>query len=514
MQVPPGGGRISVIILAVQIVYIEPHYYAVDRGTGVAMIRAEDKPERGVLVNFMRGSTAQKPGTVVPICWEMIHDYCRGLGEIPTHWDLAKLKHAAAFSSGGTPSKSVAEYWDGDVPWASSKDLKTETLSDTTDHITPTAVIDGASLIDPGALLVVVRGMILARDFPVAKTMVPMAINQDLKAIRPFDEWNVDYFANLLRASSGETFRRLDEAGHGTKALRMEAWTGMQLPRPPKAEQVVIGAFLDRETAKIDALVAEQERLVELLKEKRQAVISRAVTKGLEPDAPMKDSGIEWLGEIPAHWSMKRLKNVAASIEQGWSPQCESYPADLEHEWGVLKVGCVNSGELDPTENKTLPAELDPDPSLAINEGDVLISRANTRELVGRAACARESFPHLLLCDKLYRVRLLDTCTPAYLVRFLSSAAVRGQIELSATGASSSMQNIGQATILGMPMPLPPIQEQALIIEYLRCATRSLISLSAEAEQAIALLRERRSALITAAVTGQIDVRGVAPEPA
>ena len=84
MQVPPGGGRISVIILAVQIVYIEPHYYAVDRGTGVAMIRAEDKPERGVLVNFMRGSTAQKPGTVVPICWEMIHDYCRGLGEIPT----------------------------------------------------------------------------------------------------------------------------------------------------------------------------------------------------------------------------------------------------------------------------------------------------------------------------------------------------------------------------------------------------------------------------------------------
>src|SRR5208283_2094067 len=119
---------------------------------------------------------------------------------------------------------------------------------------------------------------------------------------------------------------------------------------------------LDRETEKIDGLVGEQRRLIEMLKEKRQAVISHAVTKGLNPHAPMKPSGIEWLGDVPEHWEVKPLKYSITKVEQGWSPQCESEPA-AENEWGVLKVGCGNRDKFDPTEQKSLPLDVAPMPN-------------------------------------------------------------------------------------------------------------------------------------------------------
>jgi type I restriction enzyme S subunit len=124
------------------------------------------------------------------------------------------------------------------------------------------------------------------------------------------------------------------------------------------------------------------------------------------PSLPMKDSGIDWLGKVPAHWDVKPVKSLIHSIEQGWSPQCEGYPAD-DGDWGVLKVGCVNGGRFDPDENKALPVNLEPIPSLGIAKGDILISRANTRELVGSAAVVEDNYPQLMLCDKLYRLKAI-----------------------------------------------------------------------------------------------------------
>lgn len=201
------------------------------------------------------------------------------LGEVPAHWDVVPLKYLVELRSGGTPSKDNLDYWDGDVPWASAKDLKVERLGSTTDCITQKAIDDGAaSLVRSGAVLVVVRGMILARTFPVVQTLVPMAINQDLKAVLPLDRLNASFLAWLLRGSAAESLQRLDEAGHGTKALRMDAWTSMQLPIPPQAEQIEIAEFLSRETARLDALCAEAARAIDLLKERRSALIAAAVT--------------------------------------------------------------------------------------------------------------------------------------------------------------------------------------------------------------------------------------------
>jgi len=201
------------------------------------------------------------------------------LGDTPAHWRVVPLKYLVSLRSGGTPSKESLDYWDGDVPWASAKDLKCEFLGDTTDHLTQLAVDSGAaSLLPAGVVLVVVRGMILARTFPVVETLVPMAINQDLKALLPNPGMHASYLAWLLRGTAAESLQRLDEAGHGTKALRMEAWTSLALPVPPKGEQHEIVEALLSKTKAIDDLVAECAVAIALLQERRSALISAAVT--------------------------------------------------------------------------------------------------------------------------------------------------------------------------------------------------------------------------------------------
>ncbi len=201
------------------------------------------------------------------------------LGEVPAHWNTTPLKYVVNLQSGGTPSKTNLAYWDGDVPWASSKDLKPESLSDTEDHITQKAIDDGAAeLVAAETLMIVVRGMILAHTFPVVKALVPMAINQDLKALTPTDRLAADFLAWSLRATSVETFRRIDEAGHGTKVLRMEAWTSIPLPIPPMDEQLKIVAIIVDKLTNLDTLTAEAQRAIDLLQERRTALISAAVT--------------------------------------------------------------------------------------------------------------------------------------------------------------------------------------------------------------------------------------------
>jgi type I restriction enzyme S subunit len=245
--------------------------------------------------------------------------------------------------------------------------------------------------------------------------------------------------------------------------------------------------------------------MIDLLHEKRQALISEAVTKGLDPDVPMKDSGIEWMDFIPNHWSLERLKYSTTRIEQGWSPQCESRPADPE-EWGVLKVGCVNGEDFNPEEQKALPSELRPIEAYEIKPGDILMSRGNTRELVGSAALVKKVRSRLLLCDLLYRFRSNRRAEPEFLVLSLRSPHVRFQIEREATGTSSSMKKVGQETIRELLVCLPPLDEQRETLQRLRPELDRIDSTIGVIQKQIDKLREYRKTLISAAVTGKIDV--------
>jgi len=292
------------------------------------------------------------------------------------------------------------------------------------------------------------------------------------------------------------------------QALRFSNFAQVPLPLLPVEEQQLIATFLDRETAKIDALIAEQEKLIGLLAQKRQATISHAVTKGLNPHAPMKESGLPWLGAVPAHWVICPLRRVVLAIEQGWSPECYAREAEAG-EWGVLKAGCLNGGVFRPSQNKALPPELTPETTYEVRAGDILMSRASgSPELVGSTALVNETRPGLMLSDKIFRLRLQDSMVPRYFVVALNSRALRVQIENALSGGNGMANNLPQSNLLTFSIPVPPTPEQEAVADFVEAEITKLDTLSAESERAIALLKERRATLIAAAVTGKIDVRG------
>lgn len=282
------------------------------------------------------------------------------------------------------------------------------------------------------------------------------------------------------------------------------------IPRPSLAEQQAIADLLDRETAQLDNLIAEKERLLKLLAEKRRALITRIVTYGLNPNTKLQDTGLSWLGRIPIHWRTIRLKFAISKIDQGWSPQCYNYPAE-EGQWGVLKTGCVNGGAFNPEENKTLPDNIEPPLEIEVNLGDVLMSRASgSTELIGSVALVNErSRARLLLSDKTYRIHLqADIVNPRFFVLLMGSAVLRCQIGAIISGAEGLANNIAQSDIRELLIILPPLDEQCDIAEYAESQIKKLDALRGETEQTINLLTERRAALIAAAITGHLSVEG------
>ncbi|HEY9278077.1 MAG TPA: restriction endonuclease subunit S [Methylotenera sp.] len=292
-------------------------------------------------------------------------------------------------------------------------------------------------------------------------------------------------------------------------AINWDILKSIGIAVPPQAEQKAILVFLDRETTKIDDLIAEQQRLIDLLKEKRQAVISHVVTKGLNPDVTMKDSGVAWLGDVPLGWTVASVRRVIQRIEQGWSPDCYSRPAEMD-EWGVVKSGCVNRGVFVEQENKALPETLDPIPEYEIHNGDVLMSRASgSPDLVGSAAYITATRQKLMLSDKIFRIHPINGVNRKFLVAVFNSRVMRSQIERAISGADGLANNLPQSSLKGFHLAIPPLEEQKEIVSFLECELLKFDSLAEETQQGIDLLQERRAALISAAVTGKIDVRNV-----
>ena len=283
------------------------------------------------------------------------------------------------------------------------------------------------------------------------------------------------------------------------------------IPVPPSPEQQKIAAFLDHETAKIDALIAEQQRLIELLKEKRQAVISHAVTKGLNPNAPMKDSGVEWLGEVPAHWMLWKLSHALKK-----SPRNGLSPPLAEDEGGVptFSIAAIRDGKVSIKGNlKFAQVSSAEAHSFFLNNEDILIVRGNGNiKMVGRAGIVEE-LPRgkVIYPDILIRIvpnkKLYD---PSFLVMLINSEVARRQIEDMARTANGTYK-ISNEDVRFLKLPIPPLSEQKEISAFVGSSIMQLTKLLGEASRHIGLLKERRAATISAAVTGKIDVRGWQP---
>jgi type I restriction enzyme, S subunit len=281
---------------------------------------------------------------------------------------------------------------------------------------------------------------------------------------------------------------------------------GTYLPVPPLEEQTQIAKFLDYETAKIDALIEKQQQLIALLKEKRQAVISHAVTKGLNPDAPMRDSGVEWLGEVPTHWEVKRLKHLFAEpLRNGVSPQAAETGGAPTFSIAAVRDGVVDIGShvkhADISAHAARPYR--------VQQGDVMMMRGNgSRDLVGSVGIVNAPPPDgCIYPDILIRLRLSEEIDSQLAVLFLNSTVSRPQVAMGAKTAAG-IWKVSGATVAEFTIPVPPSGEQAAIRDHLNLAIRKVDDLAALVESQGTFLQERRTALISAAVTGKIDVRG------
>ena len=276
------------------------------------------------------------------------------------------------------------------------------------------------------------------------------------------------------------------------------------LSLPPAMEQRTLADFLDRETAKINALLAKKKRLLELLQEKRSAIITRAITKGLDPDMQMKDSGVEWLGEIPAHWERKRVAELALSLQTG--PFGSQLHAADYITGGTPVINPVNlvSGilvpALDRTVDKVTATRLEHHKLL---RGDILFAR---RGDVGRCGLAGTQQEGWLCGTGCLRMRPCSRSTESsYLLHLLSTHGVGEWLGNESVG--STMQNLNTSIIGAIPVPVPGLAEQRRISKLLDRETAKIDALVAKVYEAIDRLEELRTALISAAVTGKIDVR-------
>lgn len=273
--------------------------------------------------------------------------------------------------------------------------------------------------------------------------------------------------------------------------------------RPPLPEQHAIAAFLDRETAKIDALVAEQEKLVALLKEKRQSVISHAVTQGLDPSVPMKDSGVEWLGDVPTHWEVRKVKQLSSRISSGKTPLGgnETY---LDEGVLFLRSQNVYDDGLRLDDAVFISEETHQAMAVsAVQPNDILLNI--TGASIGRSCLVPKEFSASNVNQHVCVIRLVDEEAVPFVAWFFKSDVAKNQIDLAQNGAAREGLNFEQ--IGALLLPLPNATEQFQIQSFLDAETAQLDALTTEAHSAIALLQERRTALISAAVTGQIDVR-------
>jgi type I restriction enzyme, S subunit len=286
--------------------------------------------------------------------------------------------------------------------------------------------------------------------------------------------------------------------------MNLTATATRKIAIPPCAEQEVIVAFLDRETARIDALVAKKERLIELLREERTALITDAVTKGLDPSVAMKVSGVEWLGEIPAHWEVKRIRDIADALQTG--PFGSQLHADeyVVGGYPVINPANLRDGELvqDPecTVDDATAARL---AHHCLRDGDILFARRGELGRCGLVTQAEEGWLCGTGCLRL-RVRVA-MAGPRFLMRLLSTSGVADWLDLQSVGAT--MQNLNTAIIGRIPIVVPPTIEQEAIAAFLDRETARIGLLVAKIRDAIERLKELRTALISAAVTGKIDVR-------
>lgn len=412
------------------------------------------------------------------------------IGELPTDWKTVPVKRLAAIYNGATPKSGVDELWNGDINWFTPTDLDNDgvtELSESSRKLTRLGLNSCAAQIAPAG------SVVLSSRAPVGSvgvTTLEAATNQGCRTLAPFNNYPPKLLANTLLAAR----EQLQLASNGTTFLELStrALADFKLPVPPASEWSVLLDHLNRATTRIDALVAKKTRFIELLREKRQALITHAVTKGLDRRVAMKDSGVEWLGKVPAHWSIQRAKYLFTLAQRPPRPEDGIVTAFRDGE-----VTLRSNRRTDGFTNAIKEAGYQ-----GVRKGDLVIHAMDAfAGAIGVSDSDGKCTPVYSCCVP------KQGATSDYYARCVRTMATTGYIESLAKGIRERSTDFRWATFAEQVLPKPPEDEQLAIGHFLDRATTRIDALVAKTERSIELLREHRTALITAAVTGKIDLR-------
>lgn len=423
------------------------------------------------------------------------------IGEIPEHWGVKPLKRVFKIINGGTPSSSEESYWNGEIVWVTPNDLSKLTeacIVDSERKITQDGLHNcSARIVPKGSIVISTRAPIGY----VAIAGVPLCTNQGCKSLVAINKVNPKYFYYWMHSISFY----LNVLGQGTTFIELSnsSLSMVELLTPSINEQKAIANFLDQKTAVIDDLIADKEKFIELLQEKRQAIITEAVTKGLNPNVRMKDSGIEWIGEIPEHWEVSKIKfTTYVKGRIGW----QGLRADEFIDEGPYLVtgtdfvdGLVN---WDSCYHISME-RYNEAPPIQLRENDLLITKDGT---IGKVAIVKNKPKYAILNSGIFVTRPKNS---AYLTEFmywiLNSQVFNKFIQYMSLG--STIVHLYQQTFENFSFPITNLNEQKTIAHFLDRKVAEIDGLISDIKLQIQKLKEYRQSLISEAVTGKIDVR-------
>lgn len=427
------------------------------------------------------------------------------LENTPVHWDAKPLKFLCTYND-EVLADSVSD--DYEIEYVDIGSVSaTEGVTKTESMFFGKAPSRARRIVRDGDVIISTVRTYLEAIASIDNQPENLVVSTGFAVIRPNSILHKGYAAFCLRASGFIKEVVAQSVGVSYPAINASDLVNIKVPEPTLEEQQKIANFLDHETARIDTLIEKQQQLIKLLKEKRQAVISHAVTKGLNPNAPMRDSGVEWLGEVPEDWDVYKLKHACSEIFLGLTSKVDYVETN-----GVPLVRALNisGGVLDLTTAREISVEQHKKLTKyrCATRDDVLLSKSGT---IGTAAIV-DTDVEFSIYESIFALRAIKKIMlPEYLLFFIQSSVAKAQYARDSVGMG--VHHLNMPDIQEVRMPTPPIKEQELILDKLRQDLSKFDQLIARAEYSIGFMHERRTALISAAVTGKIDVRNwVAPE--
>ena len=419
------------------------------------------------------------------------------IDQIPKDWVVSKIKYLSPFQVGWTPPTKVDANFIGDNLWANISDLRGKYIGKTAKNISDHAAKAASMDITPkGSLLYSFKLSVGAVSFAAEDMYTNEAIASFLKGgLLPLSYLYYSLPKFVIKNASTNIY--------GARILNQELIKNAFQLSPSYEEAETISNFLDYETAKIDGLIEKQQQLIKLLKEKRQAVISHVVTKGLNPDVPMHDSGVEWLGKVPEHWVVRRLKHT--SKLQSGIPKGKDLTGKVSISVPMLRVANVQDGYFNLDDVHQMSIEPEQLERFSLENGDVLMNEGGDNDKLGRGAVWNDEVKPCIHQNHVFAIRpysiepqWLDLLTRASYAKFHFFRVAK---------QSTNLASISSTNIKETPLVIPPADERKSIIKYVLEKIESFDKAEEKSIAQIVLLKERRTALISAAVTGKIDVR-------